>query len=156
MDKVLKNTVIKLMEEETKNPDKEDESYTKEVLPDYNPLAKEADNVFRKESIVPKELNEFINYKELHKVLKEGQEISEAIKEKYEMTTIHCMRYLVEEEKGKRTWSRSIVNAKLKHHKFRARAAIYMTYLIRLYRCGNVIRMNNKEMEENLGIPKDI
>ena len=48
------------------------------------------------------------------------------------------------------------MNPKIKHHKFRVRAAIYMTYLLRFYRLGNVIRMNTKEIEDNCGIPKDI
>ena len=57
------------------------------------------------------------------------------------------MKYLVEQESK---------NPKLKHHKFRVRAAIFLTYLLRLYRYKDVITLTPKEIEDDLGIPKDI
>ena len=157
MEKALKHNVSKLIEEESKNVETEDESYAKDVLPSNDPHTKDVDEVYRKESIIPNDLKEFIMFKGLHKALKDGKQLTEEQKETYEKTTIHCMKYLVEEEKGNYFNSlKFLVNPKLKHHKFRVRAAIFITYLLRFYRLGNVIRMNSKELEENFKIPKDI
>jgi len=47
-------------------------------------------------------------------------------------------------------------NPKIAHLKYKARGSIFLTYLLRFNRLGNVVKMNEKEMEENLRIPKDI
>lgn len=101
MEKALKHNVSKLIEEESKNVEDEDESFAKDVLPSNDPHTKEVDQVYLKESIIPNELKEFIVFKGLHKTLKDGKLLTEEQKEAYERTTIHCMKYLVEEEKGK-------------------------------------------------------
>lgn len=61
--------------------------------------------------------------------------------------TVYNMKYLVEQESK---------TPKLKHHKFRVRAAIFLTYLLRMYRYKDVITLSPKEIEDDLGIPKDI
>lgn len=148
MNKILKHDVQKLInEDERKAEEGETEGYAKDVLPDHDVNETKPENVYRKESILPKELHEFINFKELHRAVKGEKELTDEMYNLYERTSVFCMKYIVEEEKKQ---------DKLPHHKFRVRASIYMTYLIRFYRCKNVITMDAKEMEEHLGIPKDI
>ena len=101
MEKVLKHNVQKLIENESKNVEDEDESYAKDVLPSNDPHTKDVDEVYRKESIIPNDLKEFILFKDLHRMMKSGKQLTEEQKEQYEKTTIHWMKYLVEEEKGK-------------------------------------------------------
>jgi hypothetical protein len=86
MDKNLKMSVLNVLaEEEKKKGEGKADSEEKYVL-SYNDL-------------IPKELHELINYKELYKQLFDEKEVQDDLYYSYERTTIHCMKYMVRMEK---------------------------------------------------------
>lgn len=71
MNKILKHDVLKLIKEEEKHDSDEDYDYYREVLPAHDPNEVNIELVYSKNSIIPKQLHEFIQFKELHKSLKD-------------------------------------------------------------------------------------
>lgn len=161
MNKILKQEVLTLMQDEE---NKDEVIDPESVLPEYNPEAQSSDDLYNRYLIIPKEINDFIKFKELYKAAKAGEDLKKEFQRSndravkidssakantndYHNLTIYSMKYLVEQEKS---------NEKVQHLKFRVRASIYLTYLVKFYKFPRIIKQTPKEVEESSNIPKEI
>jgi hypothetical protein len=67
----------------------------REILPSFDLVAKKADDIYFKESIISKKELETIEYKRVYKKLRNGESIEDELE--YEWLTIDLMKKLIED-----------------------------------------------------------
>lgn len=156
MNKILKHDVKKILKEDEKLGDELNLTYAKDVLPQHDIHTDVPSEVYERSSIIPKVIQEEIKFKALYDALKETDEIDQELFNTYERMCVYEMRYLINEKNKFAQHSTKEKKVRPPHLRFRMRAVIYLTYLLRLYRSQYTIRMTQKELSEHLDIPVEI